>query len=336
VRASVVAAVIVAALLVAAPVHAERTDRRQALLERMVSVLGAPGGVMLVDDGARPWRGSSGLANRRTREPMRVRRAFRIASITKTFVATVVLQLAAEGRLGLDDPVARWVPGVAGTIRQLLNHTSGLTDSDQLAPGSFFYENRNYVFLGQVIEAVTGAPPQVEIKRRIIDPLRLRHTLWPTSDSVPGLAHGYVGPPSGKHDFDVTRQSVSALGAAGALVSTADDLRQFLRGLFGGSLLPAEQLQEMQTPVVIPPEHRNIYDGYGLGLMELNTPCGTVWGHRGRLSGYSTFAFASPDGRRAVVVLLNHGGTVVSITDDQVVRVDRLMFKAYCLGTTPT
>jgi D-alanyl-D-alanine carboxypeptidase len=333
-RGSLVAAALLAALLAAAPAHAERADRRQQLLERMVSVVGGPGGVMLVDDGSRIWRGSSGLANRRTGEPMRVRRAFRIASITKTFVATVVLQLAAEGRLGLDDPVARWVPEIgAGTIRQLLNHTSGVNDSGQGPTGAFFYSNRNYQILGRVIEAVTGAKLPAELKRRIMDPLRLDHTLWPTRATVPGLAHGYIGPPSGKHDLDVTRQSVTALGAAGALVSTADDLRRFLRALFGGSLVPPALVQAMQTPVAIPPEHRNIFDGYGLGLVELQTPCGTLWGHRGRLSGYSSFAFASPDGRRAVIVLLNHGGVITGISDDQVVRLHRLMFAAYCLGT---
>jgi D-alanyl-D-alanine carboxypeptidase len=207
-------------------------------------------------------------------------------------------------------------------------------DSGQVAPGAFIYSNRNYEILGRVIEAVTKAKPSAELKRRIMDPLRLDHTLWPTRATVPGLAHGYAGPPSGKHDFDVTRQSVTALGAAGALVSTADDLRRFLRALFGGSLLPPALVQAMQTPAVIPPEHRNIYDGYGLGLMQIQTPCGSVWGQRGRLSGYTSFAFASPDGRRAVVVLLNHGGRYFGITEDQVVRLRRLIFAAYCLGTS--
>jgi D-alanyl-D-alanine carboxypeptidase len=128
----------------------------------------------------------------------------------------------------------------------------------------------------------------------------------------------------------VTRQPPATLNSAGALVSTAGDLRRFLGALFGGTLLPRPLLAEMQTPVATPPESRGLYIGYGLGLMELATPCGPVWGHRGRFQGYTTFAYASADGRRAVVVLINNGNASGGISDSMVVRLQRLIFAAYC------
>src|SRR5262245_64485329 len=125
-------AVLVAVLLVAAPAGADVAappSLRQ--LAKSLNRAGSPGAVVLVRDANGVRAGAAGYANLRTREPMRVGHAFRVGSITKTFVATVVLQLAAEGTLGLDDTVERWLPGLvpdgqAITLRQLLNHTSGI------------------------------------------------------------------------------------------------------------------------------------------------------------------------------------------------------------------
>jgi len=131
----------------AAPPDAPRapstTPRVQQLLGNVLKTSGAPGGVAIVTDGSRTWQGARGLASVKTRAPMRVDHRFRVASITKMFVAVVVLQLAAEGRLRLDDPVERWAPGgIAGgdqiTVRHLLSHTSGLVNgSAQVPPGAF-------------------------------------------------------------------------------------------------------------------------------------------------------------------------------------------------------
>jgi D-alanyl-D-alanine carboxypeptidase len=321
-----------ATLLGAAPAHADRTTRLQSLLDQIVQRAAAPGGLMILDDGHRTWRGASGVADLRNNAPMRVGKRFRVASITKMFVATVVLQLAAEGQLGLDDPVDRWLPDGAGiTVRQLLNHTSGLVGNYGRAPtGTFSYSNENYLMLGRIMEAVTGASVAAELDARIFRPLHLDHTVWPSTASVHGLAHGYS---YGGGAEDVTRQAVSSLNASNALVSTPEDIRRFLGGLFGGALLRPAELAAMQTPVAIPPDHRAIYDGYGLGLMEIETPCGPMWGHRGRFTGYTSFAFASPDGRRAVVVMLNYGGVEGGISDALVARLQHLVASAYCLPT---
>src|SRR4051812_34795625 len=122
-----------AALLAAAPpAHAASTA---TLVRQMRTVVrdGAPGVIVLARDGSRTLRLAAGVSDRARRSPMRVNDRFRVGSVTKTFVATLVLQLVAEGKLSLDDTAERWVPGLvpagAGiTVRELLNHSSGLFD----------------------------------------------------------------------------------------------------------------------------------------------------------------------------------------------------------------
>jgi D-alanyl-D-alanine carboxypeptidase len=194
----------------------------QVLLDELVEA-GAPGAIALVRTGQATWQGASGLGDLTARRATHPSDRFRIGSVTKSFVATVVLQLVDEGRLGLDDPLERWLPGaVPGgeriTIRQLLNHTSGLynyTDAllgpllakptrqayQQLAarsftpralvaiatrhrplfpPGTrFAYSNTNYILLGLVVERVTGDRLAVQLQQRIFQPLGLAATELP-------------------------------------------------------------------------------------------------------------------------------------------------------------
>ncbi|MEO3753649.1 serine hydrolase domain-containing protein [Streptomyces sp. B6B3] len=202
---------------------------------------GTPGALARVDGPSGPrdvWYGASGVADLDTRRPRLPHDRFRAASITKPFTATVLLQLDAEGELSLDDSVEEWLPGVVRgngyegseiTLRQLLNHTSGIYnynyDPDFL--GRFteeeFFENRfegatpeelvgiglshppvfepgagweysdtNYILAGMVIEEATGRSYATEVRERIIKPLGLRGTSLPgTSPALP--------PPHGRH-----------------------------------------------------------------------------------------------------------------------------------------
>jgi D-alanyl-D-alanine carboxypeptidase len=199
-------------------VPSDRTVELQAALDA-VHAAGVPGLFAEVRDGTRTWRGVSGVANVTTGTPMRPGFEQRIGSLTKTFVATVVLQLVAEGRVRLDGPIGRYLgdllpPELASqvTVRMLLQHTSGIGDyplalfqSPQdvvryqtetvnpkrlvalgLAlprtnpPGAqFAYSNTNYILAGLIIERVTGRPAASEITRRILRPLRLTHTYSP-------------------------------------------------------------------------------------------------------------------------------------------------------------
>jgi D-alanyl-D-alanine carboxypeptidase len=312
----------------------------QQLLNQIVAG-GAPGAIGLVWDGNTTERAASGLADLRTHRAMRVGDRFRVGSITKSFVATVVLQLVAEGRLRLDDPVDRWLPGLVPnghhiTIRQLLNHTSGLfnyTDDPRVlapylqgdrdfvwqprqlvaiatahpplfAPGtSWSYSNTGYILLGLIVQAATGTDLGRQLHRRIFGPLGLRHTSFPTtSPHIKGRhAHGYANFTPGAPLTDVTELSASWAWAAGSIVSTVDDVGRFYRARLGGRLLRPDLLPDMKTTVATGvPGAR-----YGLGIFSADAPCGTGWGHNGDFLGYFDFTLTSESTDRQVVLMMN-------------------------------
>ncbi|MFI9275615.1 serine hydrolase [Kitasatospora sp. NPDC052896] len=305
---------------------------------------GYPGVVGLVRQGDTTQYVHAGTGNLASGAPADPQAQFRIGSNTKAFTSTVLLQLEAEHKLSLDDTVARWLPGAVNangydgskiTIRELLNHTSGLPDYAGLpqysgpyvldlnanqayppqslvdaalasapasvTPGtSWSYANTNYVLAGMVITAVTGNSPATEIENRIIKPLGLTHTSFPTSD--PNLygnyLHGYVHPVT-FYTNDVTVSNVQLYNAAGAMVSTLDDLAAFGRALLTGQLLPPAQEAELKTTV---PMNNTGNAYYGLGIMREKLPCGQwVWGHNGAVIGYVSAWFSSEDGTKEVV-----------------------------------
>ncbi|WP_169985482.1 serine hydrolase [Microbispora sp. H10836] len=291
---------------------------------------------------------TSGFGDTGTRRPVKPDDHFRIGSSTKTFVATVVLQLAGEGKLSLDDTVERRLPGVVHgngndgskiTVRQLLQHTSGIHEGDEgqetpadyyrhrfdivppdalvkeamrhrpdFAPGtSWRYCNAGYVLLGMIIKRVTGRPWSEEVDRRILRPLGLRNT------SVPGLSPDVPDPHSEGYDrypdgtlIDVTRtRAPYTADAAGAIISTTADLDRFYRALFGGRLLRPAELDQMKRTVATDAKVRQAFPGarYGLGLFSIPLSCGgNYWGHGGDIVGFMTRNGFSEDGRRGVVV----------------------------------
>src|SRR3954470_15143963 len=138
----ITAGALCATALAAAPAAPARADNLDRALGRLVHA-GAPGAVVLVRRGAHTRRLARGHADRATRRPMRAGDRFRIGSVTKTFTATAILQLAGERKLSLDDTVERWLPGLVPggeqiTVRELLNHTSGLfnyTEDESILEG---------------------------------------------------------------------------------------------------------------------------------------------------------------------------------------------------------
>lgn len=181
------------------------------------------------------------------------------------------------------------------------------------------YSNTNYISLGVILEAVSGKRYADLVQERIIDRLGMEHTYLSDANGFRGRhAHGYepdaahLGPllPPGTpvgdgfagpqlHEHVQTEGiDLSASWAAGGLISTAEEWPKFLRALFGGRLLPAELPAEMKEAV---PQGNG--DGYGLGLMEINTPCGTVWGHSGGFPGYRSHNYVDATGTRTVTVL---------------------------------
>ncbi|WP_205624253.1 serine hydrolase domain-containing protein [Amycolatopsis vancoresmycina] len=310
----------------------------QASLDTLTAQDGVPGAAAVVQDGHRTQVTRSGVGDVATGKPFPRNGSFRAGSVTKTFVATVVLQLVAEGRVRLDAPVARYLPGLLPderiTVRQLLQHTSGLynytddldrSDPEALRhrgaepaelvamalkhpalfpPGTnWSYSNTNYIVAGMIVEKVTGHALAAEIAHRITRPLGLHDTYLPGrgDEKLPSPhAVGYL-PFAGKlvdfSDFDAT-----IAGAAGGLVSTPADLDRFYGALLGGRLLRPAELAEMRRTVPAPglgiPGAR-----YGLGLGSIPVSCGVVWGHEGGIIGFTNFAGVGPDGRRATVVL---------------------------------
>ncbi|WP_405566456.1 beta-lactamase family protein [Streptomyces phaeochromogenes] len=344
-----------------AGVAAAQKDRLATLAQRDVNA-GAPGVIVRVDKGnGRPIEIARQAPWTRADHTLAADDQFRMGSNTKTMVATVVLQLVAEHRLKLTDPVEKWLPGLipngaAITVRMLLNHTSGLfnylidpdvfkafTGQDTrawtpqeliaagvrhdplFAPGTdYSYSNTNYVALGLIAEKATGHTLGDLIQRRITGPLRLKNTYLVTGfgkTNNPRLAHGYepyadrlapllppyapagtafAGPERSAGYVDTTGINASTLWAAGGMVSNAQDWARFSGALNSGKLLPPALLKEMRTTVAEEAEFPN--RRYGLGLEEVSTPCGTVWGHSGQAAGYSSEDYTDATGRRTVSV----------------------------------
>ncbi|MFE7260634.1 serine hydrolase domain-containing protein [Streptomyces sp. NPDC057592] len=314
---------------------------------------GYPGVIGMVRKGDTTQYVHAGVGDRATKVPADPKAKFRIGSNTKAFTSTVLLQLEGEKKLSLDDTVAKWLPGAVAangydgskiTIRQLLNHTSGLPDyfktiqingpyflntnprevfppqnlvdvalamrAPTTEPGEKFdYSNTNYVLAGMVIKAVTGEDAATQIQRRIIEPLGLRDTSFPTSD--PALygnhLHGYAI----RTIFinDATASNVQVFGSAGAMVSTMDDLSTFSRALMTGKLLEPAQMAELKTTVPVTADV-----GYGLGIERIQLSCGkSAWGHNGAVLGYFSEWLSSEDGTEQVAHANNEfhllGGT---------------------------
>ncbi|QKW40135.1 beta-lactamase family protein [Actinomadura sp. NAK00032] len=306
----------------------------------MTGVHGLTGAAVRVDDPrCGTWTHASGVADRRTGRPMSAGLRGRIGSITKTFTATTVLALAAEGRVRLDAPVERYLPGLLDgngydgrkiTVRSLLRHTSGLPDHmdtfktiddfrfrhfepEELVARAltlsapepdWYYSTTNYVIAGLIVEKVTGHAVEDEVSKRIIRPLRLRDTYWPGDETwIRGPhARGYVRETDGTYT-DYTAFNVSAAGAGGALISNPRDVSTFFGALMGGRLLPPAMLAEMKRTVAADPDRLWENARYGLGLARTELRCGGAWwGHVGGSEGYTTISgVAAPSGRRVAV-----------------------------------
>jgi D-alanyl-D-alanine carboxypeptidase len=291
----------------------ERPDLQRTL--RKLTREQRAGAVALVQTNEGIWQGASGYAE--GKRPAKPGNRFGIASTTKTFVATVVLQLAGEGRLSLRNTVERHLPGRLRDgrriiVRQLLNHTSGLWDfSSALTPRnaqprllfppgtSRQYSNMNYVVLGLIVEQVTGRRLDRVVRDRIFRPLRLVNTSYGASALRPHPG----GPPAW---LGVPENSGAAVAGDRGIVSTAPDLARFFRALFGGELLRPDLLSEMTRTVAAPDAEPGFRAG--LGLLRAGLSCGYAWGHGGDGPSYSNAVLAARDGTRIVVVAQNTSG----------------------------
>lgn len=299
------------------------------------------GSVLVRREGRTLARASYGLADRALDVPTRPDTVYRIASITKLFTATLILQLREEGRIDLDAPVGRYLPSLSRgvervTIAQLLHHTSGLPNMDNVksyeealargvpgyqtpvtprqllerfgsgplvrAPGAAFdYNNADFIVLGQVVEAIRGKPFEAVLNEHVLAPLAMRRTgMMRAQKIVPGLAATYLRPDEKAEflrDLPVYDENWYA---AGAMYSCTDDLATFAEALFGGRLVSATLLKALMTPGL---------GDYGLGLWVRKIKIGGksyVTAERyGSIMGANGLLFAIPELRITIVILAN-------------------------------
>lgn len=333
-------AILVGALAIPSYENVHAVNKRisiEQVIDKAADAKNVPGVIVTVKNGEASWAYASGEGNIERNHKVDADSAFRIGSTTKTFVATVVLQLAGEKKLSLDDTVEKWLPGLIKgkgydgskiTIRQLLNHTSGIADyltpdlkenlienpsenytaeqlisrALQLEPvKGWSYSNTNMVIIGLIIQKVTGESYAEQIKKRIMEPLSLKETVLPGSsmDIPKKNARGYLN--TGDKLVDITLFNPSFANASGEMISTGEDMTTFFRALLGGKLLTPEMQKEMVTNTVDTPLGK-----YGLGIHATKLPDGTeVWGHGGGIPGFTNFAGGTKDGQHVISININ-------------------------------
>ncbi|MBB1575816.1 MAG: beta-lactamase family protein [Propionibacterium sp.] len=314
-----------------------------------------------------------GTGNLETGEAPPLDGEIRIGSSTKTFTAVVILQLVQEGKINLDEPVETYLPGLLRgegidgskiTIRQLLQHTSGLPEyTDQtghedpvanrdnyysprdlldfalkkpadFAPGSQWkYSNTNYVMLSLLAERVTHRPLAEQITKRIIEPLGLAHTYYPGpgEEDIRGThPHGYHRRSQGELE-DITRKDPSEAGGAGAIISTPSELNKFFQAVLDGTLLNQDSIAEMKKTVDAGQPETGV-DHYGLGIISTSLSCGgTAWGHAGSIPGYTTFNGVGPDGTAVTVTVT---ALTTAIADDPSSAIEKYQLGLQAVDST--
>lgn len=320
----------------------ERALRGQ--LEELVATPGGPPGVIVVlqRDGA-PRVLRAGVADLETGRPIEPTDHMRIASTAKAFSGAVALRLVEEGVLDLDSTIGRTLPHLprawrSVTLRQLLNHTSGLPDFSQdpefaellvadprrtfdprrlldfvadeplrFRPGSQYrYSNSDNIAVALMAEAATQWPYEDLLKRIVYRPLGLRDTSLPLGYEMPEpYMRGYaVEPPAPPEDVS---EAISASGvwASGGIISTPRDMTRFIRGYAAGKLTSKAVLREQRRWIEGASEPAGPgRNRAGLGIFRYDTRCGTVLGHTGNFPGYTQLIAATPDGRKSLTVSL--------------------------------
>ena len=282
---------------------------------------------------------TAGKGNLATGEAPPLDGEVRIGSNTKTFVAVVIMKMVEEGKVKLDEPVETYLPGLIKgqgvdgkkiTVRQLLQHTSGLPEfwselpdffamrndyvsprdildmalarPAQFAPGAkFTYTNTNYIVLGLLAERVGKRPIAEQIETKIVKPLGLKHTYMPKEGEKAFRGkhpHGYHTRDNkpGKLE-DITEADPSWAWAAGSMISTPSELNKFTQALHSGKLLRQASVAEMKKVVATDKDGT-----YGLGIFSNKLSCGVAWGHTGGIPGYLSARFLGPDGSAVTVV----------------------------------
>ena len=310
----------------------------QRYADSMITTAKQPGLIISITRGDSViFEKALGTANIETKEPMDLKMRFRIGSLTKTFTTTVILQLADEGKLKLDDPLEKYFPNVPNskniTLRMLGDMSSGLYNYSEASefddsmsahprkkwkpeelvdmalkhpvyfePGkSYHYSNTNTVLLGMIIEKLTGASLASEIKARIIDKLGLTETEFPSDAEITGFH------PEGYNEDDAkfiepltdvtTKHDPSWGWAAGAMISSLKDIKIYIKALAGGTLISKEMQYERMKWSLDIPMLK-----YGFGIFKAGDD---FYGHNGSYPGFHNVSVHSPKTNMTIVVFYN-------------------------------
>jgi D-alanyl-D-alanine carboxypeptidase len=268
-----------------------------------------------------------GQANLKTGEKRDIDDPFRIASITKTFTATAILQLVEEGKLSKSDKLSRWYPDFPNaekiTIEHLLRMQSGISDPDYEdvlqrysspeevieasakhdyllgIPGQYsHYTNIDYILLGEVISKSSGNDTGDQIAKSILEPLDMKNTLYPTNNDLPGDLRGYGLNLSTGGTKDTTNLNPTAIDGAGSMISDISDLKTWAKAVCTGRLLkPETQRARLETKSID-----------GLGFLEYGEGIakgGKFCGHPGAIDGFSSQMWYLPEKDATIVVNVN-------------------------------
>ena len=304
---------------------------------------GPPGAIAVVQRGNHIKVFRKGVADQKTGASIHVGDSWRIGSVSKAFNGAVALQLVAQGKLSLSDTIGQRLPALPFawhnvTLGQLLNHTSGLPnftnapgwqraaqEGEYLSPmdliglvsaqplafppgSSYAYSNTDNIVVALFAEMATGLSYDLLLYKLVFDPLHLRHTVMPPGFSMQGpFVHGYDNNATGERDDISEALNMSAVWAAGAIISSPLDSNRFIRAYAGGKLFGGAT-RAAQTDFVPGGESEPKGPGEnsaGMGLFKYDTRCGTVYGHTGNFPGYTAITVSSPDGRRSFVMLVS-------------------------------
>jgi CubicO group peptidase (beta-lactamase class C family) len=319
----------ISSVLVIPPATAQAVPALATRMERAATFYqdrdGFMGMVVVARDHQVVFQHGYGYANLKSKIPFTLDTRFRIGSLTKQFTAAAILLLQQDGKLKTSDPIRRFYPNSPGawskiTLRNLLNHTSGIPDVDfgllarnsphtpeelmkgipertlEFQPGTKSeYANINFMLLGRVIEKASGEPYCQFIQERIFSPLQLTETACDTNPN-PGPDHAIGYRPSAHGPVAVESYALSSLIGAGNLDSSARDLIRWTEALHGGKVLSSASLTEMTTPSL---------GDYGYGL-QIDTEDGALdISHNGTVDGFFSFLDYIPQTKTTVVVLSN-------------------------------
>ena len=307
----------------------------QALIEKRI-----PGASVSILQGDSRWTSNSGLADVANGIAPTADTYFGYRSITKSFVTTVIMQLAEEGRIKLDDPVGNYVDGVPGgdvmTIRQLAQMRSGLfnytssaafaaqfgvdpskawtarellafafAEPLQFTPGaSYEYSNSNTILLGEVIAAATGNDWSEEVRRRLTGPLGLSTVINQGAGSMPTPnAVGYIDLDDGSGPQSLADFNATGAGASGALVGVIADVERWGKAVGSGELISKRDFVERLKSFgsTKPDPLSPEYDSYGFGMGEIS---GFI-GHTGNGLGFEALVMYDRANDRTITILVN-------------------------------